>query len=158
VEKAEVLPVLLAEVDAIAAIARQADIDEFAALGLTIQQGMIDGINGSRKVSKFVVGGRVVAVFGDADCAEMPGVGVPWMISTVHINRHAKAFLQASKLEVADMMTRHAALLNFVDVRNTLAARWLKWVGFQFHEATVYGKRGELFYPFTLQGAAHVRQ
>lgn len=154
--RVEVIPASLSDVDLIAPDVRQSDLDEIeGALHVPIKKALIDGITGSRKASKIVVNGQVVAVFGDADHAD--GIGVPWLISTVHVERYPKSFLSVCKMEVADMLTRHKVLLNFVDCRNTAAIRWLKWLGFEFSDAEPYGVSGELFYPFT-KGGANVRE
>ena len=146
---ANVLPIHPDEVDGLLPQVRQADLDEIeGALGVSMREALMDGVTGSCKVAKIVVGDKVLAVFGDADCPGLPGVGVPWLISTVHVERHAKAFLQVCRPEVANMMTRHHGLLNFVDVRNTVAIRWLKWLGFTFEAAIPYGLADEPFYPF----------
>lgn len=157
--RAEVLPVALSEIGDILPTVRQADLDEIeGALHTPIGEALADGIRGSRKASKIVIDGLVVAVFGDADCDCAAGLGVPWLISTVHVERFKRAFLSVCKPEVAEMLTRHGGLLNYVDVRNTMAIRWLKWLGFEFHPAEPYGPAGMLFYPFTMKGGADVRQ
>lgn len=148
---AEVLPLSIDEVPAIASIVRQADIDEITeALGIPMEQALYDAVLGSLNAKKIVVEGEVVAVFGDAVYSLLGSVGVPWLISTVHVERHARAFLKVCKPEVQAMLTRHQHLLNYVDVRNTVAIRWLKWLGFTFGPAAPYGARRFLFHPFTL--------
>lgn len=151
--KAEVLPLLESDVEAVAAIVRQADRDEIEeALQIPIAAAIRDGISG-HKASKIVVDGDVVAVFGDAPHSD--GVGVPWLISTIHVERHARAFLRVCRPEVAEMLTRSAFLLNFVDVRNTAAIRWLEWLGFTFGEPEPYGPCGALFRPFWMKSHVH---
>ena len=148
---AEVLPISVDEVPAIASIVRQADIDEITeALGVPIERALYEAVQGSLKVKKIVVDGKVVAVFGDAVYSLLGSVGVPWLISTVHVEHHARAFLKVCKPEVQAMLTRHQHLLNYVDVRNTVAIRWLKWLGFSFGPAAPYGARRFLFHPFTM--------
>lgn len=156
---AEVLPVDPAEVAEIAAIVRQADRDEIERdLETPIEQALLDGITGSRKASKIVCQGLVLAVFGDADCDIAKGLGVPWLISTVHVERFPRAFLAVCKPEVEEMLARHGALLNYVACENTVAIRWLRWLGFDFHDAEPYGPRDAMFYPFTMTEAPDVRQ
>lgn len=148
---AEVLPVTVQGVPAIAAIARQADIDELTeALGVTIEDALLCGIRDSLNARQIVVDGQVVAVFGDAVFSLLGGVGVPWLISTIHVQKHPRAFLQVCKPEVQQMLTRHHHLMNYVDARNTVAIRWLKWLGFKFEPAAPYGARRFLFHKFTL--------
>lgn len=148
---AEVLPITVQDVPAIAAIARQADIDELTeALGVTIEDALLAGIRDSLNARQIVVDGQVVAVFGDAVFSLLGGVGVPWLISTIHVQKHPRAFLQVCKPEVQQMLTRHHHLMNYVDARNTAAIRWLKWLGFKFEPAAPYGARRFLFHKFTL--------
>ncbi len=144
---AQVLPVGLEEVAAIAALARQADIDEIeGGLGLDIAEVLRQGISNSVVARKIVADGRVLAVFGDA--AHDDRTGVPWLISTIHVNFSPRQFLKVCRPEVAKMLCRHEYLLNFVDTRNTQAIRWLKWLGFVFGDAVDYGPNGFKFYPF----------
>lgn len=148
---ADVLPVTVDEVPAITRIVRQADIDEITeALGIPMERALYEAVQGSLNARKIVVNGEVVAVFGDAVYSLLGSVGVPWLISTIHVEKHAKAFLKVCKPEVQGMLTRHQNLLNYVDVRNTAAIRWLKWLGFSFGPAAPYGARRFLFHPFTM--------
>lgn len=148
------LSLTLDDIATIEPLVRQADRDEITeALGIPMVDALRDGIRDSRKASKIVVDGLVVAVFGDASFSLLGGLGVPWLISTIHVERYPKAFLTVCKPEVAEMLTRHAELINFVDVRNTVAIRWLKWLGFQFDDPAPYGPRGMLFQRFWMRRA-----
>lgn len=148
---AEVLPVTADDVATILPIVRQADIDEITeALGIPMASALQDAITGSLNAKKIVVDGLVVAVFGDAPYSILGSIGVPWLISTIHVEHHARAFLKVCKPEVQGMLTRHQHLMNYVDARNTVAIRWLKWLGFTFGPAAPYGARRFLFHQFTL--------
>jgi len=152
-QKAKVLPVSVDEAAEIAAIVRQADLDEITeALGIEMEHGLRLCFGGSCKASKIVVDGKIVAVFGDSIHDVQQSIGVPWLISTIHVDKRAKPFLRVCKDEVAEMLTRHATLVNYVDVRNTQAIRWLKWLGFQFvDQAIPYGAKGLPFLQFSLE-------
>ncbi len=148
---ANVLPVTAEDVASILPIVRQADIDEITeALGIPMGEALRDAITGSLNAKQIVVDGQVVAVFGDAVFSILGSVGVPWLISTIHVEKHARAFLKVCKPEVQGMLTRHHHLMNYVDARNTAAIRWLKWLGFSFGPAAPYGARRFPFHPFTL--------
>lgn len=151
-QKARVLPVSVDEAAEIAAIVRQADIDEITeALDIEMEHGLRLCFGGSCKASKIVVDGKVVAVFGDSVHDVQASIGVPWLISTVHVEKRAKPFLRVCKEEVAEMLTRHATLINYVDARNTQAIRWLKWLGFKFSDTAIpYGPNGLPFFQFQL--------
>lgn len=148
---AEVLPVSVEDIAEILPAVRQADIDEISeALGVPMEQALFDAITGSLNAKKIVIDGHIVAVFGDAVFSILGSVGVPWLISTVHVELHARAFLKVCKPEVQGMLTRHRHLMNYVDARNTAAIRWLRWLGFTFAPAAPYGARRFKFHQFTL--------
>lgn len=130
---------------------RQADRDEITgALGIPMIDALRECASGACKSSKIVIDGKVVAVFGDTVHSVLGRVGVPWLISTVHVDKYPRAFLQVCKPEVAEMLTRHGELINYVDARNVTAIRWLSWLGFEFGPAEPYGPLGMLFQPFRM--------
>lgn len=149
--RAQVLPVSIDEAEAIAAIVRPADRQEIAALGIELVEGLRTCFGESLKASKIVVAGEIVAVFGDAIHDAQAGIGVPWLISTIHVQgRNGRHFLKVCKPEVQEMLKRHRTLVNYVDARNSHAIRWLKWLGFSFGEPIPYGEKGMPFHPFNL--------
>lgn len=149
--KAKVLPLTAADINGLARDIRRADIEELQeALGIPIRYALEQCLVGSLKASKIVAGGKIVAIFGDAVHDVMGSVGVPWLISTIHVERHAREFLRVCQPAVREMLERHAHLRNYVDVRNHHAVRWLKWLGFQFGEPVPYGPHRMPFYPFHL--------
>lgn len=148
---AEVLPVTVADIERILPDVRLADIDEIRdALGVSMRYALHDGITNSLNAKQIVIDGQVVAVFGDAVYSLLGSVGVPWLISTTHVEKHARAFLKVCKPEVQAMLIRHQHLMNYVDARNTTSIRWLKWLGFNFEPAAPYGVRRVLSHRFTL--------
>lgn len=148
--RAEVLPLKAADIDTILPDIRQADRDEIeGALHIPMRQALADALADHCKASKIVVDGAVVAVFGDS--THSAEVGVPWLISTRHVERFPRAFLQVCKPEVAEMLTRHPMLLNYVDARNQAAIRWLRWLGFTFCEPEPYGPDGHPFHCFWMR-------
>lgn len=151
--KAEVLPLRAADIPEILPIIRQADRDEIeGALQIDLGTAITEGLSDCCKASKIVVNNKVVAIFGDT--AHDQSTGIPWLISTVHVEQHPKAFLQVCKPEVEEMLTRHESLMNFVDVRNTVAIRWLEWLGFTFGDPVGYGPLAMPFKPFCMTRSA----
>lgn len=137
---ASVVPLTAEILAAMTADIRQQDTDEIeAATGLSISQALqLLPLDGS--ASAIVLDGRVLAVFGDQ--AHTESLGVPWLISTVHVERWPREFLRVCRPAVEQMLERHAMLANYVDARNTAAIRWLQWLGFSFSEPAPYGARG----------------
>jgi hypothetical protein len=70
-----------------------------------------------------------VAIFGMRSLTVLGGSAEVWCFGTAAIDRHRLAFLRASRLVVADMLTRAAILTNYVDITDYDALRWLAWVG-----------------------------
>lgn len=144
-----VRPMTQDDVAVVAAAARQADIDEMRdGAGATIEQALQDGLSRSISCLVIMAGDLPLAALGDA--AHDDTLGVPWLISTVHIHRHARGFLRACRPLLADMLTRHQRLLNLIDARNTNAIRWLEWLGFEMSEPMPAGVRGLPFRLFTM--------
>lgn len=141
--KAEVLPLTAADIPVLVRDMREADRAELEeALGLDVAASLSDDLEGS----KIVCNGHLLAAFGDSKHDE--DTGVPWLISTVHIEKFPRAFLSVCKPEIRLMLTRHRFLVNYVDVRNTTAIRWIGWLGFTFAAPVSYGPNGYLFHPF----------
>lgn len=69
--------------------------------------------------------------------------GAIWMSATPHIETVPMTFLKHSKLKLKELFNRYEILWNYVDARNVLHIKWLKWLGFTFinkHENYGYGQ------------------
>lgn len=144
---AQILPMEECDLAGLCELVRTADRDEIeAASGLPLAVALSMLLPGSCKASKIVHGGKILALVGDAEHA--PGVGVPWLISTVHVQQHPREFLRVCGSLVEDMLDRHGHLRNYVDARNHAAIRWLHWLGFQFGDPVPYGSKGIPFVQF----------
>lgn len=130
---------------------RPADRAELEAVrGWSAEEELLYGVANAEKCRACVVDGRVLAIFGDTRHDQY--IGLPWMVSTHWIEKYPRQFLSECRGVIEDMRSRHRYLLNFADVRNELAVKWLKSLGFDFHAAIPYGINGEPFYPFEMEG------
>lgn len=77
--------------------------------------------------------------------------GIAWMLATNNLKDHAVPFARYSVPVVQNMLSEYRELFNFVDARNYLAVRWLKWLGFTVFDAVPYGLNGEPFHPFNMK-------
>ena len=77
--------------------------------------------------------------------------GVPWMVGTVQLDRHAKAFLKACRPVLETILRQFSTLENWVDARNTKAIRWLRWMGFQVEDPQPHGALGLPFCHFVMR-------
>ncbi len=131
---------------------READRVELVAIrGWTAEAEIRHAISTAERCRVCIVGTEVLAIFGDSKYND--DTGLPWMMSSNAIIKYRRQFLAHCRDVVADMRTRHEFLVNMADARNTLAIRWLKWLGFTFLEPVPYGINSEPFHPFFIEGS-----
>ena len=58
------------------------------------------------------------------------------------------SFLRENEKVIDFLNTKYKILWNYVDCRNQLHIKWLKWCGFQFINKTNYGVLNKPFYEF----------
>ncbi len=128
---------------------RPADLAELWAAGHATPREVIEPAIAAGEAFAAYFDGSIGCVFG-----VMPygwgAVGIPWMVGTATLERHPMAFLRAARARLPEMLRPHAALVNFVDARNTKAVQWLRWMGFQIDEPKPYGLDRLPFHRFTL--------
>ena len=131
-------------------IVRAADMAEIEeGCGQGLRQALEYGLAHSVEPLLILHGGQPLAAFGEV--ALVPGVvGVPWLISTTHIERHPRAFLKACRPLLQRMLQRHPTLTNYIDARNTAAIRWLQWLGFRMDSPVPHGPHRLPFRQFHL--------
>jgi hypothetical protein len=139
----DIVPAEAGHVGAIAARMRPADRDEaWAAARLTPEAALLLSLSVSPLAWTGRVDGRPECMFGAGNG------GVPWLLGTDAVERHALAFLRSNPAYVARMQARFGRLSNWVDARNATSIRWLRWLGFTIGEPRPYGPLGLPFHPF----------
>lgn len=98
--------------------------------------------------------GAPIGIFGAVPSEGLEDIGICWMVCTIDIRKHAKAFLKGCRPELRLMMQRYERLFNFVDADNAEAVNWLRWLGFTIYPAHPYGIEECPFHPFEI--ARHV--
>jgi len=131
---------------------READKREVWAAGHLMPY---DALDRSMKVSieplSGLVDGEAACMFGVGVSNALSRQGVPWLLTSDLVEEHAMAFLRRSKRWVASTKREYDLLLNFVDARNTMAVRWLGWLGFRLYPAEPYGVDGLPFHLFEME-------
>jgi len=125
---------------------RREVMDSHGVFGLNLLRDAADW--GDARVGK--VGDDILCLFGVTPMTIVGGGGIPWMISTDAIRKHARIFLPRSKQWVDEQLEEYGYLTNYVDERNTVAKRWLKWLGFTLAEPVPYGLRKLPFHKFEM--------
>lgn len=90
--------------------------------------------------------GVPVCLFGVAP-HPLPGVGVAWLLGTDGLLKEALPIARGSRQYLAELHQEFPLLWNYVDERNTLSIRWLRWMGFEALSAkeAVSGHRFRIF-------------
>tara|TARA_R100000458_G_scaffold18224_2_gene15798 strand:- start:7991 stop:8467 length:477 start_codon:yes stop_codon:yes gene_type:complete len=94
--------------------------------------------------------GKPIGVFGVADGHEENfNLGWVWMVGTDDIKEIRTQFLKQCKEELEKMQSKYDVLCNYVDARNKVHIKWLRWMGFTFlREVENYGEESKTFYEF----------
>ena len=75
--------------------------------------------------------------------------GVVWMCATDDIYQYQMAFLRKRKAELEYLAQDYMLLHNYVDARNTLHLKWLRWMSFTLiNKHAKFGAEKRLFYKF----------
>ena len=89
---------------------------------------------------------KPVGIFGINDCGN--GLGAIWLVATNKLKDIQYPFLRENKKVIDFLNTKYKILWNFVDCRNSLHIKWLKWCGFKFINKQKYGVLNKPFYEF----------
>lgn len=92
--------------------------------------------------------GRLVCMWGVCPASMLDRIGVPWLLGSDEIETHQIAFLRRNRPMIAEMMETYTVLTNWVDARNTMSMRWLRWMGFTLFPAHPFGVAGLPFHRF----------
>jgi hypothetical protein len=107
----------------LAAALHPADRAELAAAGVEVQHALA-----GCEIVEARDGGRLIAAFG---LNWHDGWGVPWMLSTAHIERSLRHEVAAVALDVVnDWKTQADRMHNIVHAQNARAVRFVQWLGF----------------------------
>ena len=130
----------------LAPILRQCDKDEIKAhSNISAEDALIASIKLS-ELPLVVVDHKPVAIFGVVPNGD---VGFVWLMATPDLQKIGFPFLRECMRVVQLFNDRYLVLSNFVDARNKLHIRWLKWCGFKFiNKHKRYGVAQIPFYEF----------
>lgn len=112
------------------------------------EKTVADSIAGSSEAWAGLAGGELVCLFGVAPLTLVGVTGIPWLMGSVRLEQHQRAFLRRNRDFVERWNREYPVLRNFVDVRNKTSQRWLRWLGFTLGEPVPYGVSGLPFHPF----------
>jgi hypothetical protein len=147
----EVVPATAEYGRAVAASMRPADIAEVWALAHHSPLQAVDlSLAAPGEQLAFIADDMPMAVFGCSATA-INGIGTPWLLGAVGVERHARQFLRLGRAHVARWAAEYDDLINVVDERNRDSIRWLHRLGFHFEAPVLLGPDACLFLPFHLR-------
>lgn len=94
---------------------------------------------------------KIIAVFGVHVISYVTGSGVPWLLSTRHVEEHPRTFLKYCKPVFKKLCVGLDSLVNYVDERNVLAKQWLQWLGFKLDDPVPFGVEQRPFHRFSME-------
>ena len=127
----EIIPAIQKDVDWVATHLRDADRNEAIALGGRDPEDVVQFSH--EQSEKSYIGlyeDEPFIVFGVSHFQDE--VGCVWLVGTDKIHDARVGFLRVSHYWLNDLHENYPLLFNYVDARNTLHIRWLRWLGFTF--------------------------
>ena len=131
---------------------RQADIEELWAGWSMKPLDALLLVVGVRDTRTVLADGVVLCMYGTAPPVMLSFKGVPWMLTSDIFPIHFRYFLRGSIEYINEMKEKFEFLENYVDARNPLAIRWLKWLGFKIGSPDPFGWLGAPFHRFEMEG------
>lgn len=151
--KTEVVPATQKLIDSMKGCLRAIDHHECMEInGKDADKAIQIGLDTSLHSWVGLIKGIPFCCFGVASASLLSTSGVPWMLGTDEIARWGATYLvlKNSKYYVDKMLKPFDNLENWVDIRNEISIRWLKWCGFSFDGPVPYGIHRGLFQRFYL--------
>lgn len=146
----EIVPARASHLRRIAAVMRQADLDEVeAGTGRPVLAVLSLSFRRSSLCMVALVDGQPEVIFGAGDLNVLTATGAPWLLGSDAVVIHRREFLRRSVHWRDQLLRRYAVLRNVVDCRNAVAIRWLRWLGFTFSDP--FQHRGHDFMLFELR-------
>ena len=111
-------------------------------------EALIYSLNASEECNAIIDDNdNIVGLFGVAPVDEL--TGSPWLLGAEGIKDIKQEFLEGCSSWITEVQERHPILLNYVHKDNTVAIRWLRWLGFSFLRLVDdFGKGKAPFYEF----------
>lgn len=107
--------------------------------------GLISSVHASNPGITAVVDDEIICIFGAA-ATESPLLGSVWLLGSDAIEQHNRLFLRESRRWINALHAIYPVLYNYVDERNAVHLRWLRWLGFSFFPPRPFGVEQRPFY------------
>lgn len=97
--------------------------------GFTPREALDHSLNHHGKAWTALFDGVPAAIFGVIPLSILSNAAIAWLLGTDALAKHWRAFARVSVDVLAEVHARYPVLANATRVENTLAVRWLRWLG-----------------------------
>lgn len=146
----QILPATEKHARELAPVLRGMDKTEIWGAGKEPLEGLLRSLKMSRETYVGMADGQVICMFGVQGRTLCSRDGYPWLLGSVDMPKHARAFLKANQLYMASLRERFDTLSGWVYQDNVTARRWLRWLGFHETDLSVQ-LRGLWFCEFKME-------
>ena len=94
-------------------------------------KSLIRGFVVSKMCKVVFLNKKLVLIYGVAKTSD-PEIGSPYMLATNELPKIGVRFVRNSKDRIDKMHEHYPVLFNYIDSRNKLHLKWLKWCGFEW--------------------------
>lgn len=130
---------------------RQVDVDEIKAMtGFSTKIAVAFSIASSAPGYAVELFEKPVAIFGAGYVND--NLGTPWLLATDIISQYPLHFYRISRDIFTEIKRKYKRLENYVDARNKLSLKWLKWLGFNIEPPLIMGYEGKPFHKIWYEG------
>ena len=148
----EIRAARMEDVPGIAARMREADRRELWASSLsTPEDALARSLEHSAMAWTAEIDGEPEIMFGVAPMSLLGHNGSAWLLATPELVKIARFFVVKSRIYVRRMLEVFPVVINFVDQRNAVSLRWLRWLGARFDAPRPHGALGLPFVPFEMR-------
>ena len=99
----------------------------------------------------YMLSDKPVGMFGVTPLSVIGRHGSPWLLGTDELANHSRSFLKGCIKHFPEVTKGFDFLENYVDARNEVSIRWLKWLGFVIMEPEPYGPFKLPFHRFYME-------
>ena len=139
--EAEDIPIVAGEL-------RKADREELeASFGGEPVETLKEAVRASELAVSAEIDGKVAFLWGVKRMSALGGACI-WLVGTDDITRAQFDFLRKSIKIIEALRLEYGFLENWVDARNTLSIKWLRWLGFTLEKPKPFGVLGLPFHHF----------
>ena len=127
---------------------RPGERHEIACLGATPAEALRASLAGSIFARTAILDGRIAAMWGVGG-SPLGGVGEPWLLTAVDVERVPVKMVRTARAEVGAMLGLFPILTNYVTAEYRQACRFLEVVGFRLGPAFPF--KGALWHEFRME-------